>query len=166
MKRVIVLAGVAICVAGCSVLGGDFEKAKFVGWLRLRDGASSSSTVSLPSGKARLIIAVPGYRCAAPKPDASIAITIAGDAVQGFAESIRLEDLTWSFAINSCDAFGYAVDAPDNRRLVVKVLGDGSTARITARIGPVTGTPTQEVLLWLIYGDRIPTSRIYESHRQ
>jgi hypothetical protein len=103
------LGASTIVLSGCfGVLEQDFDKATLVGELRLGSPEVFTRTLTLPSGAARLILAVPDYRCA-PIDESPIAVVARGSKGIEFSEHVHLSQLTWSYGENSCDAYGYLV---------------------------------------------------------
>jgi hypothetical protein len=159
MIKIVALIAAFGCLASCGHIGTDFDKATYVGRVDLSDSRPHSFRVDLAEGDASLIVAVPGYNCADIKPDAVLEVSIAGEAVSAASARIALHELTWSYANRSCDAFGYVRD----KRLTATIPRKGATVRLTFAIDAARHVASSEqILLWYVYGDRVPTSRVFE----
>lgn len=160
------LAVALLQLSGCA-LASDFDKATLVGEIGLVRAATLHREVILPSGPARLMIAVRNYRCA--PVDATIRVRVVGAQGIVLSKQILLSQLTWSYGRDSCDAIGYL--EPPNTNDEVAKKGDGSLVLKVGRKGVTytfdamttdsTLAKERSAALWLIYGDRVPTARIF-----
>lgn len=148
------LLGLGACT---SLLEKDFEKATLVSEVQLGNPNTYTRTFVPPAGTARLILAVPNYRCAAP-PDGplSISVRVAGKTV--LSERRQLSDLTWSYGEGSCDAYGYI---PGDAGRVD--LRDRTPVTFEFDVSQIKGQKQEQIIAaaWLIYGDRVPAARIF-----
>ena len=148
-----------LLLLSCGHLGDDFEKASYLGRAELRDSGTREFVANLVEGEASLIIAIPGYNCSEVKPDATLDISVQTGAAQPASLTIALHDMTWSYANRSCNAFGYVRD----ERLAVAVPRNGGAIKLTLVIRRAKETNmSHQMLLWFVYGDRVPTRRIFE----
>src|SRR4051812_20389713 len=93
------LAMVFFSASGCA-LANDFDKATSIGTIDLEKQASLRRQLTVPSGRARLMIAIQNYRCV--PMDATIQISIAGTDGVMLSQRVMLSHLTWSYGENSC----------------------------------------------------------------
>src|SRR6266705_3169555 len=107
MKQPICVLVCYLGLVGCtSFLDQDFRKATFISVVELGSPRIYTRTIRPPTGSARLIIAIPNYRCASIG-DAPISLAARDDRGTLFTERVRLSQLTWSYGRDSCDAYGY-----------------------------------------------------------
>lgn len=150
-----------LALTGCmNVLEKDFQKATLVGEVELGTSKVYRRTFVPPAGEARLILALPNYRCS-PPADGAVSFTVRADGRSVLSERKRLSDLTWSHGEGSCDAYGY-------------VAGTGGRINIQDAQNPVTfeidvsqikrGSKLR-ASVWLIYGDRVPAAKIFGERR-
>jgi hypothetical protein len=164
----LLLATALFNASGCA-LANDFDKATLVGTLDLRKETSLRRELTVPAGRARLMIAVRNYRCA--PIDATIQLSIAGPSGAMLSRRILLSQLTWSYGKDSCDAIGYLESSESKESRSAK---DGNEMRL--RFGRIkarykfeamtidSNSATQRsVALWIIYGDRVPTAEVFGS---
>jgi hypothetical protein len=147
----------SLAVVGCaSLLARDFEKATLISDVELGNPKIYTRTLAAQGGIARLILAVPNYRCS-PPVDGPVSFVVRVDSAIVLSERRRLSALTWSHGEGSCDAHGYL--AGDAGRFDLK---DGHP-RVTFEIdvSQVQGGSMRQASVWLIYGDRVPTAKIF-----
>lgn len=158
----------AMSLSGClNLLAQDFDKATMVGDLRLGSSEKFERTVALPSGNARLILAVPNYRCA-PIDDATIVVIARGPKGIEFSERLLLSQLTWSYGENSCDAYGYleagsgkSQSAPRSSEMRLEIKHDQEPVTVDVDTNQVRTSSGRSASVWFIYGDRVPSRKIF-----
>lgn len=164
----VLMIPVIMGLSGClQLLGQDFDKATMVGDLRLGSPEKFKRTVALPSGNARLILAVPNYRCA-PIDDAPIVVSARGPTGIEFSERLLLSQLTWSYGENSCDAFGFlevkggkSPSAPGSGEMRLDIKHDQEPVTIEVDASQVRTSSARSASVWLIYGDRVPSRKMF-----
>jgi hypothetical protein len=151
------LVGSSLGVVGCtSLLERDFEKAMLISDVELGNPRIYTRTLAAQGGIARLILAVPNHRCS-PPADGPVSFAVRVDNTIVLSERRRLSELTWSHGEGSCDALGYVagnagrIDLKDGHPLVTFEID----------VGNVQGGSMRRASVWLIYGDRIPTAKIF-----
>src|SRR5687768_10428386 len=92
-------------IAAKSGASNDFDKATLVGEVRLEKGAGLRRELTLPSGRARLMLAIRDFKCA--PIEATVQVKVSGPDGLLFSEQFSLSKLTWSYGQDSCDAIGY-----------------------------------------------------------
>jgi hypothetical protein len=161
----------AVCIVlGCFYLGGcatlleeDFRKATRVTVIDLSRPHSLSRTLTPPVGTAKVVVAVPNYRCA-PIGDTRLTLTVRDANRAMFREQFSLSQLTWSYGITDCDAYGY----------LPPTIGATKTSEMRFDVGVGTGPLTFEIevtrepsmpkrtgAVWLVYGGRVPTRELF-----
>lgn len=167
MKRAIWILIGSLGLSGCaSLLDRDFKKATLIAEVELGNPSVYARTIRPPSGSARLIVAIPNYRCA-PVRDAPIGLTVRGNRGTVFSEHIRLSQLTWAHGEDSCDAYGYLYDAssgnssPKSGEMRLSVEDGQSPLTFEVDVSKVTSSPNRRASIWLIYGDRVPGAMIF-----
>lgn len=143
---------VTACVGS---LGEDFDKARLISEVEFGASQRYTATLTPPVGAAQLIVAVPNYRCASP-PDAIVAFVVRRKDHDVWTARRRLSGMTWSYGIDSCDAYGY-IDGSDGNFNVP----DTAPMTIEVVISQGTGGAVARGSVWLVYGDRVPVPRIF-----
>lgn len=153
----IVLAFVA--VGGCTLMPSDFDKATEVARFSLGHQGSVHRVIALPAGQAELVVAVPNYHCKPAASDDSVRVRVTGENVTPVDVTMTLGDLTWGYAVNSCDAYGYLYDrsAGLSRKFQVP---DGAKA-VSVDVDVSSKGELRPASVWLIYGGRVPTNRVF-----
>ena len=152
--------------SGC-VLASDFDKATLVGEIELEKSAILRRELTVPTGRARLMIAVRNFQCA--PMEATIRVTVVGSEGNILSKQVSLSQLTWSYGKDSCDAIGYLESADSHDEGAAKDEGEmrlqvgRRKATYTFDVMTMDSNSTNErrAALWLIYGDRVPTARIF-----
>ena len=151
-----VLLSALLGLGGCtSLLEKDFEKATLVSEVQLSNPNTYTRTFVPPAGTARIILAIPNYRCAAP-PDGPLSVSVRAAGKTLLSERRRLSDLTWSHGEGSCDAYAYI--AGDAGRVD---LTDRTPVTFECDVSQIKGQKQLPATVWLIYGDRVPAARIF-----
>lgn len=158
----------ALLSTGCfGLLERDFNKLTLVGELRLGDLEVFRRTVNLPSGNAQLILAVPNYRCSAIG-DYPISFTVRSEKGVEFSERVLISQLTWSYAENSCDAFGYLrpgaapnQSIPGHGTMTLEITRDQSPVTVEVDASEMKTSSSRSASIWFIYGGRAPLGRIF-----
>jgi hypothetical protein len=149
------------------VLASDFDKATLVGEIELEKSAVLRRDLMLPTGRARLMIAIRNIQCA--PMEATIRVTVVGSEGSILSKQLSLSQLTWSYGKDSCDAIGYLESADSRDDGAAKGEGEMrlqvGRRRATYTFDVTTldsnSTNDRRAALWLIYGDRVPTARIF-----
>jgi hypothetical protein len=138
-----------------SLLERDFQKATLVSEVELGNSSVYTRTFTPPIGAAKLILAVPNYRCSTPA-DGAISLTVRADGKNLFSERKRLSDLAWSRGEGSCDAYGYVAGGGtiEIKDAQIPITFEIDVSGIKSEIRP-------RASVWLVYGDRVPTARIF-----
>jgi hypothetical protein len=158
---------VALLDASGCVLANDFDKATLIGTIELGNAARLQRELMVPSGRARLMIAIRNYRCA--PMEATIRVSVAGPEGNVISQQVSLSQLTWSYGRDSCEATGYLESSDSHDKAAAK---DGGEMRLQVGHRRATygfdvttidsdSTNERQAALWLIYGDRVPTARIF-----
>jgi hypothetical protein len=162
----LMLATSLLASSGCA-LASDFDKATPIGVIDLEKDASLRRELTVPAGRGRLMIAVANYRCA--PFEATIQIGILGAEGAVLSRRVSLSQLTWSYGRDSCDAIGYleqpdskgSRSATDDAEMRLRFGAGKSRYTIEAMTIDSNSTNKRSAELWLIYGDRVPTARIF-----
>jgi hypothetical protein len=161
-----VLAG-CFGVMGCTALiGVDFDKATLVSDVELGSATVYTRKVTPPIGSADLIVAIPNHRCAAPI-HGPIAISLTDERGNRYSARVLLSQLTWSHAIDSCDAYGYlngsSVDVSSSKRppMQIDVRRDQGPLTFEIDVSRIAAPAGRTAKIWLIYSHRVPGARIY-----
>lgn len=161
------LATLTMMLAGCTgLLQQDFDKATHIGKLQLGNNETFKRTLLLPTGSARIILAIPNYRCF-PIEDKPITVVVRDKTQVKFSEHITLSRLTWSYGENSCDAYGYLTEtgksslksAANEMRLEISDSKTPFTVEIDAT--QLESSSPRTIDVWFIYGDRVPARKIF-----
>ena len=72
---------------------------------------------------------------------------------------MRISQLTWSYAEGSCDAYGYLYDESTGNARKFEIATDATEASVEIEVQ--AGGPSRPATVWLIYGGRAPTSRLF-----
>ena len=148
----------AFLLFACTNLREDFDKASYLGRAELRESEPQVFSARLAEGNASMIIAIPGYNCLNVKPDATLDVSVRVGDAPPVSATTPLHALTCSFANRSCDAFGYAHDALQG----VAIPKGDTQVTLTVGIRQVKQSSlSNQVLFWFVFGDRVPTRRIF-----
>lgn len=148
------------------MLGVDFDKATLVSDVELGSSRVYARELTPPIGSADLIIAIPNYRCAS-SVDGPIEIRVTDERANRYTARLLLSQLTWSHALNSCDAYGYlsasSTDTPASKRppMHIEVQSDHGPLAFEIDVGQIAAPAGRRAKIWLIYGHRVPGARIY-----
>lgn len=168
MKRLAPL-GLLSALAASALLSScpssrDFERAVHVGDAYLPDTPIIRSKPTAASG-GRLIFALPNGFCE-PITFGFIRFDIKSGN-ERFAGDLYVSDLTWSHAHGSCDAIGY-VDYENSEELSNNAGVDNliraqheAISSITLNMTGISVSGRRKIMVWLIYGDRIPSREIW-----
>jgi hypothetical protein len=163
----IVLLGTTLLNASGCALASDFDKATLVGEIGLEKSASLRRELMVPKGRARLMIAIRNFHCA--PMEATIRVTVVGSEGNILSKQVSLSQLTWSYGKDSCDAIGY-LESSDSHDEGAAKGGEEMRLQVNRGRAPYTfdvttmdsnSTSERRAALWLIYGDRVPTARIF-----
>ena len=157
-SRLLALCSVAL--AGCSILGADFDKGIALQEIPLGKTSRLERQVALADGRADLVVAVRDGRCKPVDGSTTLDVTMAG-ADGSITRSMKMGDLTWSYAEGSCDAYGYQYDASVG--LSQKFNVRGGSYHLTTQLHPGNPAESRTGTLWIIYGGRAPTTRMFSS---
>jgi hypothetical protein len=168
MKRLVwVIIGV-IGLGGCaSLLDEEFRKARLVTAVQFGSPKIYKRTLDAPPGAASVIVAVPNYRCV-PVPDGRFTITVTDERGIIFTERLRLSQLTWSYGVGSCDAYGHLysssanVTSPGQGEMRIDISGDKKLLTFEIDVSQLASSPPRRANVWLIYGDRVPGAEIFK----
>lgn len=163
---ILVLATVA-CGGCVTLLARDFDNATLVGQLRLGSADQLTRTMPLPQGSARLIVAVPNYRCA-PIDSGRITIRVRDSRGIGFREDRDISELVWSYGENSCNAIAYLEARKDewgssdqNGEMRMEIQENPTIVTVEVDASRVIVRGERNASIWFIYGDRVPARRIF-----
>jgi hypothetical protein len=171
-QALVAILVVSLTLSGCIwLLWEDFDKATLVGELDLGGREAFRRSVTLPSGDAGLILAVPNYRCA--PLEGEIRITVHSLQKLEFSEHRPFSEFLWSHSRDGCDAYGFLRSYIRDERGEPKRLGmdlqlppaqNPIVVEIdTSQIGKGTG---RVALVWFVYGDRVPGARIFGKYAE
>lgn len=144
-------------LAGC-ILGADFDKGLALGELPLGKASKFERQVDLAAGSADLVIAVRDGRCKPVDKGTTIDTTLTG-AGGSIERSMNIGELTWAYAEGSCDAYGYLYDPSVG--LSKKFDVRGGKYQLVTRVRPGSSDESRIGTLWIIYGGRAPTTRMF-----
>lgn len=145
---------------GCaSILQSDFEKATLLSSVDLGLPSQSSRLLKLPPGSAQVVIAIPGAHCQKPDMGASVNVRFKANKHLDATVAMKLSQLTWSYAEGSCDAYGYLYDVSAGTSPTVEIAADTNEASVDIEVH--ANGPARLANVWLIYGGRAPTSRLF-----
>jgi hypothetical protein len=166
MKRAIVLTALLFAASTLSscmqMMQKDFDKATCVGTFSLAD-QHFRQTIVAPAGDANVMLAFPGRQCSKPQ-DRTLTIEVNDANGLEFRKNVRLSQLTWATAQGSCDAYGYLEEGSPKGPIgmTIHVPNDHFPMTVTIDLGPAGVPDHVEVGVWLIYGERAPTTKIFE----
>jgi len=136
-------------------LGEDFDKARLIGEVEFGASQRYTATLTPPVGAAKLVVAVPNYRCAT-SPEAVVTFVVRSKDRDLWTARRRLSDMTWSYGRDSCDAYGYIYGSEGSFN-----IHDTAPTTIEVVIGESASRATARGSVWLVYGDRVPVPRIF-----
>lgn len=164
MFKILMIVPLSSC---SSLLEQDFNKATLVGELQLGSPETFNRSLTLPPGNAQLILAVPNYRCE-PIKNAPITIVIRGPKGNVFSERLSLSQFTWSYGENSCHAYGYLREGPEKSQATsiqsdmrLSIANSKTPMTIEVDASQVKTSPGRTASLWFIYGDRVPSRKLF-----
>jgi hypothetical protein len=152
-----VVGACSVVLAAC-VLGADFNKGRAIAELPLGAESTVERKVDLAEGSADLVIAVRDGRCHAVDKRTTVDVTMTGMGMS-IKRSMRLGELTWAYAEGSCDAYGYMYDSVVGLSKKLRVSSGDYQFVIRTRPGP--SEESRIGTLWIIYGGRAPTTRMF-----
>jgi hypothetical protein len=155
----LVLFAVASLAAGCGALAFDIDKGTNVANLNLAGRSVIEREVTLEAGEVGFAIAVPGIKCEPTDDAITVQIQMKGNGAS-INESLRFGDLTWAFARDSCDAWGYVYTKTQGSKSLA--LGRGEY-QVTIAVDAPSSARARKASLWIIYGDMAPTIRMFGS---
>jgi hypothetical protein len=145
-------------LAGCSILGADFDKGQLLVDVSLGKSSNYEREIALADGHADLVIAVRDGKCKPVDARSIVDVALRGPS-QSIERTMRMGELTWSYAQGSCDAYGYLYDSA--KGLSEKFdLGSGKY-RVDVRVLSASPEETRVGSLWIIYSGRAPTGRMF-----
>jgi len=166
MRRLFWALAVWLEVTGCTaLLGVEFDKATLVSDVELGTNTVYTRKVTPPTGSADLIVAIPNYRCTAPI-HGPINISLTDERGNRYSARVLLSQLTWSHAIDSCDAYGYlngsSVDGSSAKRPPMHIdIRGAQPLTFEIDVSQIAAPAGRKAKIWLIYGHRVPGARIY-----
>jgi hypothetical protein len=147
----------SVVLAAC-VLGADFDKGRAIAELPLGAASSVERKVALAEGTADLVIAVRDGRCRPVDKRTTVDVTMTGMGLS-IERSMTIGELTWAYAEGSCDAYGYMYDS--SAGLSKKVSVGRGDYQFVIRTRPGSSDESRMATLWIIYGGRAPTTRMF-----
>ena len=145
---------------GCASV--DLDKGREIAKLSLGESSAHSIQVDLPEGSAEVVIAVADGKCNPVNEDTTVDIALRSNGLS-INRTMRMGDLTWAYAVESCDAYGYLYDASRGVSKPFEVRSASYEAVIRVR----PGIPEQRMAsVWMIYGGRAPLIRMFAAHRK
>jgi hypothetical protein len=144
-------------LTGC-ILGTDFDKGLALAELPLGKASTVEREVNLAEGSADLVIAVRDGRCRPVDKVTTLDVTITGPG-GSIERSMNIGELTWAYAEGSCDSYGYLYDPSVG--LSKKIDVRSGKYRLVARVRPGGADELRIGTLWVIYGGRVPTTRMF-----
>jgi hypothetical protein len=146
--------------AGCgAILSSDFSKARKVAEFRLGESSALHATLRLPPGQAQVIIAVPNYRCNMPDVTAAVSIRIHIGDTELVREQVKLSDVVWAYANNSCDAYGYTYNEMSQLTNTFNIPSSKSDADVDVAID--SKGKVMPAAVWVVYQGRVPTAKVF-----
>ena len=140
----------------------DLDKGREIANLSLDESATLNGQIDLPEGTAEIVIAVADGKCHPVNQDTTVDIALRSDRVS-INRTLRMGDLTWSYAEGSCDAYGYLYDVTKGVSRPVDV----SSARYETVIRMRPAIREQRMVsVWMIYGGRAPLSRMFAARKK
>ena len=162
MSKAIWLLLISIGLVGCASLDEDFGKATLVSDVELGRAGVYTKPLRPPSGAARLIIAIPNYRCA-PVSDGPISIAVRSDGgITVYQNRIRLSEMTWSYGRDSCDAYGYVDSSSGRVSARFEIKEHQGSLHFDIDVSQAGISSKRPARIWLIYGDRVPGEKIFD----
>jgi len=156
-----IFIGALLC--GCAgLLGADFDRATRLVSVRLGADSHITSDMALPAGAVELVVAVPNQHCHAISPDTVIKVKMTGH-MRTIETAIKASTLTWSFGQGSCHAYGYIYDSAVGLGKTLEIPRDVGNVRIEVETSSVPRDSDRILSLWVIYGGRVPTGRLFGS---
>jgi hypothetical protein len=146
-----------VVLSGC-ILGADFDKGLALAELPLGHASKFERQVDLTEGSADLVIAVRDGRCRPVDRGTTLDVTMRGMGVS-IETSMNIGELTWAYAEGSCDAYGYSYDP--SAGLSKKFDFRHGEYELVTRVRPGSSEELRVGTLWIIYGGRAPTTRMF-----
>lgn len=157
-----VVAGSLACalgVSGCAAT--DLRKGVPLGDIALGGPTSFERVIDLEAGTADLAIAVRDGKCKPIREGTTIDVTIVGMGTR-VEQSLMMGALSWAHADKSCDAYGYLYDVRSG--LSEKFELKAGQYRVRAQVRSFDEAEQRSGALWVIYGGRAPTTRMFRGH--
>jgi hypothetical protein len=151
-----------IALSGC-VVGADFDKGVSLAELPLGQASKFERQVSLAEGSADLVIAVGDGICRPVDQGTTVDITMTGMGMS-IERSMKMGELAWAYAKESCDAYGYLYDP--SAGLSKKFDVRPGRYQLVTRVRPAGSEESRVGTLWIIYGGRAPTTRMFPALRR
>lgn len=155
---------IGLLLSGCTwLMSQDFDKATLLAEITIRSTADVAQRVlDLPKGNAEVIVAVPNQRCRPADPKTTVRVRLEGEGFDAVDLAVKFGELTWSHGMNSCHAYGYLYDSTVGlgRKLVIPEGAKRIRASVTT--SGVDGSESRGGSVWLAYGGRVPTTRLFK----
>jgi len=156
----LLIAGLA---SSCTLLmSSDFDKAIRLAEINIGVLGKVNQILDIPAGDAMIVIAVPNYRCSSIDATAKIRVLIEGHGVILVDTTMTLSQLTWSHGVDSCHAYGYSYDKAAGLTQKVDIPKGSRQMNISIETISSGNTGTRTGAVWLVYGGRAPTARMFE----
>lgn len=154
---------IGLLLTGCTwLLSRDFDKATLLADITIQSTTHVAQRVlDLPQGDAEVIVAVPNQHCRPVDPRTTVRVRLEGERFKAVDLAMKFGELTWSHGMNSCHAYGYLYDSTAGlgRKLVIPA-GSGQIRALVTTSGVDAGE-SREGSVWLAYGGRVPTTRVF-----
>jgi hypothetical protein len=149
--------GLTLLVVLSACASRDLDKGTRIAELSFAESSTQTNLVQLADGVADLVVAVPNGHCRPVNEETTVDVAISGPSLP-IQQSMKMGELTWAYAEGSCDAYGYVYEAAT--RLSKKF--DVTRGKHNVRVQLMLGMPEQRTAtLWIIYGGRAPTTRMF-----
>ena len=158
LQELVIFVG-ANLAAGCGALAFDIDKGTNLANLNLVGRSVVERQVTLPAGEAGFAIAVPGIKCEPANDAITVQIRMKGMGTS-IEDSLRFGDLTWAFARDSCNAWGYVYTKSQGSKTFALARGE---YQVTIEVDAPGSARARKASLWIIYGDMAPTIRMFGS---
>jgi hypothetical protein len=137
------------------------DKGRPIAELSFAQSSTQATQIDLAEGSAEIVIAIREGKCRPVNEHTIVEIALTGHGIS-INRSMRMGDLTWAYAQGSCDAYGYLYDSSAGLSKNFDVKSD--SYKVVVRVRP--GSPEQRMAsLWMIYGGRPPTTRMFAPGR-
>lgn len=146
----------ALALTGCAA--SDFGKGLPLGEIALGAPSDFERYVDVEAGSADLVIAVRDGKCKPVDEGTTVDVSIVGMGTT-VELSLKMGALSWAYADKSCDAYGYIYDVGTG--LSKKLNLKAGQYRVRARVSSFSKTESRAGSLWIVYGGRAPTTRMF-----